>query len=110
MAFTILGLGTAVPDASLNQAEGQVVAKCLCCETDEQSTFIPAIYSGTGINRRYISLGRPVVDDILNDTRYSDSPYLPTGQPGERGPTTRQRMEVYEREAPPLALEASANA
>ena len=110
MPFTILGLGTAVPDASIDLAEGQMVAESLCCETDEQATFIPAIYAGTGISRRYICLGRPVVEDIRNDTYLSGSPFLPTGEPGERGPTTRQRMEIYEREAPPLALHASARA
>jgi alpha-pyrone synthase len=110
MPFTILGLGTAVPNASIDQAEGQMVAEALCCETEEQATFIPAIYAGTGIARRYICLGRPVVEDIRNDTYLSGSPFLPTGEPGERGPTTRQRMEIYEREAPPLALKASANA
>jgi predicted naringenin-chalcone synthase len=110
MPFTILGLGTAVPNASIDLAEGQMVAESLCCETDEQATFIPAIYAGTGINRRYICLGRPVVEDIRNDTHLSGSPFLPTGEPGERGPTTRQRMEIYEREAPPLAIQASAKA
>jgi predicted naringenin-chalcone synthase len=110
MAFTILGLGTAVPNASIDQAEGQMVAEALCCETEEQATFIPAIYAGTGIARRYICLGRPVVDDIRNTTYLSGSPFLPTGEPGERGPTTRQRMAIYEREAPPLAIHASADA
>jgi len=110
MPFTILGLGTAVPNASIDLAEGQMVAEALCCETEEQATFIPAIYAGTGIGRRYMCLGRPVVDDIRNKTFLSGSPFLPTGVPGERGPTTRQRMEIYEREAPPLAIQASANA
>src|SRR5262245_15322407 len=110
MPFSILGLGTAVPDASIDLEEGQMVAESLCCETEEQATFIPAIYAGTGINRRYMCLGRAVVDDIRNDTYLSGSPFLPTRVPGERGPTTRQRMEIYEREAPPLAVRASADA
>src|SRR5262245_27579835 len=110
MPFSILGLGTAVPDASIDLEEGQMVAESLCCETEEQATFIPAIYAGTGINRRYMCLGRAVVDDIRNDTYLSGSPFLPTRVPGERGPTTRQRMEIYEQEAPPLAVHASANA
>jgi len=110
MPFSILGLGTAVPDATLDTSEGQRIANVLCCETEEQKTFIPAIYAGSGISRRYMCLGRAVVDDILTGTRFSASPFLPTGVPGERGPTTRQRMQIYEREAPPLALQASATA
>jgi alpha-pyrone synthase len=110
MAFSILGLGTAVPDVLVNQYEAQRVAETLCCETAEQATFVPAIYAGSGITNRYMCLGRPVVDDILNGTRLSGSPYLPTGEPGERGPTTRERMGVYEREAAPLAIRASASA
>lgn len=110
MALAILGLGTAVPDVLVRQHEAQKVAESLCCETAEQTTFVPAIYAGSGITNRYMCLGRPVVDDILNGTRFSRSPYLPTGMPGEKGPTTRQRMQVYETEAPPLALRSCAEA
>jgi predicted naringenin-chalcone synthase len=110
MALTILGVGTAVPDVLVHQHEAQKVAEVLCCETDEQATFVPAIYGGSGITNRYMCLGRPVVDDILNGTRLSGSPFLPTGVPGEKGPTTRQRMQIYEAEAPPLALRSCAEA
>jgi alpha-pyrone synthase len=110
MAFAILGLGTAVPDVLVTQHEAQKVAETLCCETAEQATFVPAIYGGSGITNRYMCLGRPVVDDILNGTKFSGSPYLPTGVPGEKGPTTRQRMQVYVTEATPLALQSCAEA
>jgi alpha-pyrone synthase len=110
MPLAILGLGTAVPDAVLDQRDGQMVAESLCCDTDEQATFIPAIYAGSGISRRYFCLGQAALEDIRNGTRLSGSPYLPTGVPGERGPTTRQRMEVYEAEAPVLARRAAAEA
>jgi len=110
MPFAILGLGTAVPDVLVNQRDAQKVAEALCCETAEQATFVPAIYGGSGITDRYMCLGRPVVDDILNGTRLSGSPYLPTGIPGEQGPTTRERMTVYETEAPVLALRSCAEA
>src|SRR4051812_6953854 len=110
MPLTILGLGTAVPDALVTQDVAQKVAEALCCETAEQATFVPAIYGGSGITNRYMCLGRPVVEDILNGTRFSGSPYLPTGVPGEKGPTTHQRMAIYEAEAPPLALRSCAEA
>ncbi len=110
MPLAILGLGTAVPSATLNQSEAQTVARSLCCDTPEQATFVPAIYGGSGILNRHICLGRSVVRDILDGTRLSGSPFLPTGVPGERGPTTRQRMAIYENEAPALARRAAAEA
>ena len=110
MSLTILGVGTAVPSATLSRSEGQRVAEALCCETAEQATFIPAIYAGSGIDHRHFCLGQQTLRDILDGTNLSGSPYLPTGVPGEKGPTTRQRMQVYEKEAPPLAIKASAEA
>jgi predicted naringenin-chalcone synthase len=110
MSLTILGIGTAIPSATLNRAEGQRVAESLCCETAEQKTFIPAIYAGSGIDRRNFCLGQQTLRDILEGTNVSGSPYLPTGVPGEKGPTTRQRMSYYVAEAPPLAIKASAQA
>jgi predicted naringenin-chalcone synthase len=110
MPFTILGLGTAVPAATLNQEEAQKIAEMLCCRTAEQATFIPAIYAGSGIVTRHICFGRDVVRDVLDGTRFTGSPFLPTGDPDDRGPTTRERMAVYEKEAPELALRASAKA
>jgi alpha-pyrone synthase len=110
MPLAILGLGTAVPDVLVTQDEAQKVAETLCCETAEQATFVPAIYAGSGISNRYMCLGRAVVDDIRDGTRHSGSPYLPTGVPGEKGPTTRQRMAIYSAEAPALALRSCAEA
>src|SRR5262245_42915941 len=110
MPLAILGLGTAVPTAVVNNRDGQMVAEALCCETDEQATFIPAIYAGSGIDRRHFCLGEAALEDIRNGTNLSGSPYIPTGVPGEKGPTTRTRMRVYEVEAPRLALKASAEA
>jgi len=110
MALSILGLGTAVPPATLNQQEAQGIAESLCCRTAEQATFIPAIYGGSGIVTRHTCLGRAVVRDVLDGTRFSGSPYLPTGADDDRGPTTRERLAIYEQEAPELALRASAKA
>jgi predicted naringenin-chalcone synthase len=110
MPLAILGLGTAVPGAQLDNHESQKVSESLCCESEEQKTFVPSIYAGSGIATRNMCLGRAVVDDILNGTRFSGSPFLPTGVPGEKGPTTRERMAIYDAEAPPLALRSCAEA
>ncbi|HEX3152087.1 MAG TPA: type III polyketide synthase [Gemmataceae bacterium] len=110
MSLAILGLGTALPGDRIGQKEAQRVAESLCCESEEQATFIPSIYGGTGINTRHMCLARQVVTDILEGTQISGSPFLPTGVLGEKGPKTRQRMEIYETEAPILALRSSAAA
>jgi alpha-pyrone synthase len=110
MSLSILGIGTATPSGILDQKDAQKVAEYLCAETKEQATFIPAIYGGSGISNRFICLGQQVVKDIVENTRVSNSPFLPTGEPGDQGPTTRERMAIYETEAPQLALRASAEA
>jgi predicted naringenin-chalcone synthase len=107
MPLAILGLGTAVPPAAVDRPTGQMVAEAISHATEEQATFIPAIYAGSGIEHRYFCLGQAALDDLRNGTRVSGSPFL-TDAP--HGPTTRQRMEIYEREAPPLAIRAAAEA
>jgi predicted naringenin-chalcone synthase len=108
--LALLGMGTAVPDAVIDQAEGMAVARLLCCRTVEQETWLPGIYQGSGIETRRLCLGRAVLRDVLEGTRHTGSVFLPTGGPDDRGPTTRQRLEHYVELAPPLALAASRQA
>jgi predicted naringenin-chalcone synthase len=110
MTLSILGIGTAVPDTLLSQADAFGIARWLCCRTKEHETWLPSMYDGTGINTRHICLGAGVVRDVLDGTRHSGSVFLPTGRPDDRGPTTAQRMEHYAASAPPLALTASRTA
>ncbi len=110
MSFAILGLGTAVPDTVLSQQEAMRIARSLCCRTREQSTWLPAMYDHTGIERRQIVLGRDVVEDVIHGTRHSRSVFLPTGRAEDAGPTTGQRMEHYAADALPLARKAARQA
>jgi predicted naringenin-chalcone synthase len=107
MSFAILGLGTAVPATVYDQVEGLLIAKSLCCRTAEHVTWLPAMYQGTHINKRHMVLPRGLVDDVLQGTQESGSVFLPTGAADDLGPTTGQRMRVYEKEAPPLAVRAA---
>jgi prepilin-type processing-associated H-X9-DG protein len=100
-------LGTALPATLIDQDEALRIARPLCCRTPEQETWLPAMYGHTGIERRHLVLGDAVVRDVLDGTRHTGSPFLPTGAPDDCGPTTRQRMEHYEAAAGPLALTAS---
>jgi predicted naringenin-chalcone synthase len=110
MSFAILGLGTAVPPAVIDQDEALRVARSLCCRTDEQATWLPTMYGHTGIERRHLVLGVDVVRDVLDGTTHSGSPFLPTGAPDDRGPSTAERMRHYADGAAPLALRAAGRA
>jgi prepilin-type processing-associated H-X9-DG protein len=110
MSFAILGMGTAVPAAVIDQEKAQRIALSLCCRTAEQSTWLPAIYQGSGIATRHMVYTADVVLDILNGTRHSRSPFLPTGKDDDRGPGTAVRMQYYAAEAGPLALRAARQA
>ncbi len=110
MSLALLGMGGAVPGTVYDQAEGLFIAKALCCRTQEQVTWLPTMYDGTGIRKRHMVLPRALVDDVLQGTRDSRSIYLPTGEVKDRGPSTGQRMETYRQEAGRLAQVASAKA
>jgi predicted naringenin-chalcone synthase len=110
MSLAILGVGTAVPLTKITQEESAGIARSLCCQTPEQQTWLPLMYDHTGIHTRYLVVGREVVDDVLQGTRYSGSLFLPSGREDDRGPTTAQRMRVYAVEAAPLALHAARQA
>jgi predicted naringenin-chalcone synthase len=107
MSLAILGLGTAVPPAVVDQAEGMEIARAVCCRTAEQATWLSSMYGQTGIRTRHMVLGREVVLDVLHGTRNTQSVFLPTGAADDAGPTTAQRMEIYAESAGPLALDAA---
>ena len=111
MSFTLLGMGVAVPyDCVVDQDQGLFIAKALCCRTDEQATWLPAMYGGTGIAKRHMVLPRPLMDDVMRGTNDSGHVFLPTGEADDRGPTTAQRMEIYQEHAGRLAVKATAAA
>jgi predicted naringenin-chalcone synthase len=110
MSLSILGIGTAVPDAPVSQDEAREITRRLCHCTSEQATWLPQIFRGLEIGRRHLVMGRQVVRDILDGTRLSGSVCLPRGIAGDPGPTTRDRMQHYEWYAGPLALAAARKA
>src|SRR5439155_2779082 len=89
---------------------GLRLAGVLCARTEQQATWLPGIYSQSGITARYSVIGREVVDDVLNGTAKSQSVFLPTGRADDAGPTTGQRMETYAAQAVPLARRAARQA
>jgi predicted naringenin-chalcone synthase len=110
MSIAILGLGTAVPPTTTTQAEACEVARSLCCQTEEQETWLPMLYNNTGIAKRHLTLGRNIVDHALGGARIFPFLLPPKGGADDHGPTTGQRMELYAEYSLPLALQAARNA
>jgi predicted naringenin-chalcone synthase len=110
MSLAIAGLGTAVPANFVTQAEALTLARVICCRTAEQATWLPGIYEHSGVTKRHMTFGPRVVRDAQDGTRHSGSPFLPTGEPDDRGPTTAERLRHYAEHAGPLAVEASGQA
>jgi predicted naringenin-chalcone synthase len=110
MSMAIAGLGTAVPVTRVTQAEAMAVARAVCCRTDEQATWLPGLYAHSGIDTRHFAFDTAVMRDVLDGTRHSGSPFLPTGAADDRGPTVGQRMRHYAEHAGPLAVRAARQA
>src|ERR671933_263787 len=110
MSFAILSVGTALPSTTITQQDALGIARALCCRTEEQATWLPVMYGQTGIDTRRLALGADLVRDLLDGTRHSKSPFLPSGADDDRGPTTGERMRHYAELAPPLARAASRGA
>ena len=110
MMATIRGIGTANPETILTQDDALGLARVLCSRTEEQGSWLPSMYGGTRIRTRRTVLDRQVVRDVLEGTTISQSVYLPTADPGDRGPTTEERMHIYGEQAGPLALTAAVRA
>src|SRR5947208_13026006 len=107
MPLAILGLGTALPSTVIDQDDALRIARSLCCRTEEQATWLPTMYGGTGIRTRHMDFPEAVVRDMLDGTHHSGSPFLPAGTDDDHGPSTAVRMAHYAELAPPLAVAAA---
>jgi predicted naringenin-chalcone synthase len=110
MSLAIVGIGTAQPATRITQDEAVQVGQMLCCRDAADAGFLPHLYEQTTIVNRHLAFDRGVFDDILDGTRHTGSPFLPSPDPDAQGPTTAERMQHYMREAGPLALRAAARA
>lgn len=110
MSLIVHGLGTAVPPGTVTQPEALLAAKALAGPGVREASWLPAVYSHSGIRTRHQVLGRPLVEDLLAGSRESESPFLPGDGDDHPGPTTGERMRVYAEEAPVLAVRAGAAA
>ncbi|MEX2176199.1 MAG: type III polyketide synthase [Pirellulaceae bacterium] len=96
MTLQILGLGTAVPQHSMSQAEATDLARQVICRTEQQERMLRVLYRKAGVENRQTVLPHRIALDWLTDER-AVTP----------GPTTAERMGFYAEHAPPLARQAA---
>lgn len=105
MSAALLGLGTATPGRSVTQQRAAELAATYVPGGAEQQRLLKVLYRRTGVETRG--------SVVLGGTPQVPAPgplFPPPSEVGDRGPGTRARMEVYEREAPLLALAAAGKA
>jgi predicted naringenin-chalcone synthase len=70
------------------------------------------MYGHTGIDTRYLSLGRQLVADVIEGTRHSQSVFLPTGHPVANalfGDAAAALVGIHRRNSPPDAWRVAAS-
>jgi predicted naringenin-chalcone synthase len=110
MTLHLTGLGLATPRHQIDQANAARIAGTLYPGTDELRSLIPALYRQTGIQQR----GSVVLkQDCLGDENRASSPqsfFRRVDSPEQHGPSTAERMQLYERHAIELAERACSSA
>jgi alkylresorcinol/alkylpyrone synthase len=101
MGISLVSLGTAVPPRSLDQRTSAQWSREVLANVGKRGRLIDAIYARTGIAKRY-----SVILDGADGEPVRQEFFRPATDADDRGPTTRERMVRYEKEALPLALEA----
>ncbi len=110
MSLAILGIGTALPETHVTQTEAMNIARTVCCRTDAHETWVPSLYTQSGIETRHMAFSQDVLEDLIRGTTDSGSVFLPRRDAADRGPTAGQRMRHYVEQAGPLATRAARQA
>ncbi|MCH7823455.1 MAG: type III polyketide synthase [Acidobacteria bacterium] len=106
MALKIAGIGTVVPEFSISQRDAAEASKSFCRVSDKKLRLIPALYRRSGVKKRHSVLLQAPEGDPFDRQSF----YARATDEHDRGPTTLERMRVYEREAPRLAVRAARRA
>ena len=101
MQIPILGVATAAPAHPLSRSDALDMAVRICCTDERQARLASALYRNSGVENRQTC--------VPHTAAYR---WAPERQPGEQsttyvGPSTGERMAMYEEHALPLALQAA---
>lgn len=102
MSVCILGIGTAVPELSIEQADAAVAAGMLCGLTEKQRRLLPTLYRHAGVRKRHTVLLTPEAKGEPGGQLF----YRSVEEGGPEGPTTAARMQKYAQSATGLATAA----
>ncbi len=106
MSFAIHGIGTAVPEHRISQGDAARLALAMYHDGEDRTRLLSTLYRRAGVRYRHsVLLASADGGEAARQPFYS-----PAQHEGDRGPTTRQRMERYGVEAPPLAARAARRA
>ena len=103
----ILGIGTAVPPYTLDQAEAARFASLLSSHSEEQTRLVGVLYRRSSVRRRHLAFldaqphggeTAPELQSLFHETAPDATCRL--------GPTTEQRMAYYAARSAPLAERA----
>lgn len=97
-----------MPKHYIEKQESIDIAVDHFCPSDKERRVVPALYRMAGVERRHSVLLRRGADDPGDGPRQGLLNF-PTDEQ-DMGPSVGERMEEYEREAIPLAVEAARNA
>jgi len=106
MTFCITGVGTAVPHELITQEDAARLAIELAGESCCHGPAIRTLYQRTGVRKRNSVL----IASSTNGQPATQSFFPVAVDPGDRGPTTGERMHCYESDALELALRSARDA
>jgi predicted naringenin-chalcone synthase len=99
------GIGTAVPDFEIEQADAAEQASQLFAATAQQQRTLKALYRRAGVSKRH-----SVVLTSSTNGHPAEQSFYRRNESNPAGPTTADRMSAYERYASPLAIAACSRA
>ncbi len=103
MNTVIAGIGTAVPEHQIEQADAAEQAAQICCQTEVQRRLVKALYRRAGVRTRH----SVVLESDTNGLPAQQGFYTALES---LGPTTAERMTAYDTYAAPLAIHAAQRA
>lgn len=99
----LLGLGTALPEFGVSQAESVEAAEQFCHPDASARRILPTLYRKSGVSRRFSTIFESAEGPAFGRQQL----FQPYRGEGDRGPSTARRMEVYERSAGGLATRSA---
>lgn len=122
MSVSLLGLGTACPPHCMTQQEATQLFSDIVCEDERQRRLAKMLFRKAEVETRYTVVPHKVAYNWCEDVSGINQPSQPSDRavpsqitpqvvPGQsRGPSTRERMELFARFASDLAVRSSEQA